>query len=55
MEKQVGTGPQLPIGYKKVIHDRFGNEIIAEIKCQDCVDGRVPGVPDQEGPGAGAA
>jgi len=54
MEKQVGTSPQLPVGYKKVIHDRFGNEIIADIRCQDCEDERVRGLPDQEGAGTGA-
>lgn len=55
MEKQVGDGPQLKIGLRRTVRDRFGNEIIAEIRCQDCVDGRVPGLPDQEGPGTGAA
>lgn len=40
-------GPQLPIGHKKVITDKYGNEIIAEIRCQDCEDGRVQGgLPD---------
>jgi len=41
-------GPQLKIGLRRTVRDRFGNEIITEIKCQDRVDG-VPGLPDQGG------
>jgi hypothetical protein len=49
-------GPQLKVGLRRTVRDRFGNEIIAEIKCQDCVDkDGVPGLPDQEATGTGAA
>jgi len=36
MEKQVGDGLQLKMGMKRTVLDRFGNEIIAEIRCVDC-------------------
>jgi len=37
MEKQVGDGLQLKMGMKRTVLDRFGNEIIAEIRCVDCM------------------
>jgi len=39
MEKQVGTGAQLKVGLLRTVLDRYGNVIIAEIKCADCVTG----------------
>lgn len=50
-----GIRTQLEVGYRRTVRDRYDNEIIAEIRCQDCEDERVRGLPDQEGPGAGAA
>jgi hypothetical protein len=47
-------GPQLKVGLRRTVRDRHGNEIIAEILCQDCIDG-VSRLPDQEAVGAGAS
>lgn len=32
-------GPKKKIGHRRTVRDRHGNEIVAEVKCQDCIDG----------------
>ncbi len=44
-------GQQLKVGLRRIVRDRHGNEIIAEIQCQDCVNG-VPELSDQAAVGA---
>lgn len=44
-------GPRKKLGLRRTVTDRFGNEIIIEIKCEDC-NGGVSELPTV---GAGAA
>jgi hypothetical protein len=32
------SGPRKPLGQRRTVRDRHGNEIIVEVTCQDCTD-----------------